>query len=150
MFSAKAALLSKLKKKVDWSKRDRDILSLIAAGVKVNVCKLCSMSDHPTEFCPLQLTSETKVQSENNVRGNDRNGYFQEGKEICNNFNGKGCIKSNCSFLHVCSKCRSANHSFSTNQNVGIATDKERLKRLFINDQTIFQVKPQSQSMSRV
>jgi hypothetical protein len=27
---------------------------------------------------------------------------------------------------------------------------KERLKRLFINDQTIFQVKPQSQSMSRV
>jgi len=49
MFSAKAAaLLNKLKKKVDWSKRDRDILSLIAAGVKVNVCKLCSMSDHTT------------------------------------------------------------------------------------------------------
>jgi len=142
MFSAKAAaLLTKLKKKVDWSKRDRDILSLIAAGVKVNVCKLCSMSDHTTKFCPLQLTSEAKVQSENNVRGNDRNDrygrprYFQEGKEICNNFNGKGCIKSNCSFLHVCSKCRSANHSFSscskrpaasasTNQNAGIATDK--------------------------
>jgi hypothetical protein len=38
MFSAKAAaLLTKLKKKVDWSKRDRDILSLIATGVKVNV-----------------------------------------------------------------------------------------------------------------
>jgi len=142
MFSAKAAaLLTKLKRKVEWSKRDRDILSLIAAGVKVNVCKLCSMSDHTTKFCPLQLTSEAKVQSENNVRGNDRNDrygrphYFQEEKEICNNFNGKGCIKSNCSFLHVCSKCRSANHSFSscskrpaasasTNQNAGIATDK--------------------------
>jgi hypothetical protein len=38
MFSAKAAaLLTKLKKKVDWSKRGRDILSLIATGVKVNV-----------------------------------------------------------------------------------------------------------------
>ena len=49
MFSAKAAaLLTKLKRKVEWSKRDRDILSLIAAGVKVNVCKLCSMSDHTT------------------------------------------------------------------------------------------------------
>jgi hypothetical protein len=35
MFSAKAAaLLAKLKKKVDWSKRDRDILSVIATGVK--------------------------------------------------------------------------------------------------------------------
>ena len=44
MFSAKAAaLLTKLKKKVDC-----DILSLIAAGVKINVCKLCSMSDHTT------------------------------------------------------------------------------------------------------
>jgi hypothetical protein len=49
MFSAKAAaLLAKLKKKVDWSKRDRDILSVIATGIKVNVCKLCSMSDHTT------------------------------------------------------------------------------------------------------
>jgi hypothetical protein len=47
MFSAKAAaLLTKLKKKVDWSKRDRDILSLIATGVKVNVCKLCSVRSY--------------------------------------------------------------------------------------------------------
>ena len=101
------------------------------------------MSDLITECYPLQLTSEAKVQSENNVRGNDRNDgygrprYFQEGKEICNTFNGKGCIKSNCSFLHVCSKYRSANHSFSscikrpaasasTDQNAGIATDKVR------------------------
>ena len=47
MFSAKAAaLLTKLKKKVDWIKGDHHILSLIAAGVKVKVCNVCQIILH--------------------------------------------------------------------------------------------------------
>ncbi|CAG2204546.1 unnamed protein product [Mytilus edulis] len=51
LFSAKsAALLRERRIKVDWSKRDRDLLSLIVAGGNVNVCKICNLVDHTTAF----------------------------------------------------------------------------------------------------
>jgi hypothetical protein len=56
-FAAKAATLLQDKHiKVDWSKRDRDLLSSTGAGVEINICKLCNMIDHSTTFCPLQLS----------------------------------------------------------------------------------------------
>ena len=49
LFSAKSAtLLREHHVKVDWSKRDRYLLAIVAAGVQVNVCKLCHMCDHTT------------------------------------------------------------------------------------------------------
>ncbi|VDI11363.1 Hypothetical predicted protein [Mytilus galloprovincialis] len=57
LFSAKsAALLRERRIKVDWSKRDRDLLSLIVAGGNVNVCKICNLVDHTTAFCPMQTS----------------------------------------------------------------------------------------------
>ena len=43
-FCAKSAVLLRTKKvKVDWGKRDRDLLSLIYAGTHINTCRLCNM-----------------------------------------------------------------------------------------------------------
>ena len=62
LFSAKASTLLQEKQiKVDWSKRDRDLMILIGAGVEINICKLCHMVDHDTKFCPLQLAEKTYV-----------------------------------------------------------------------------------------
>jgi hypothetical protein len=56
LFSSKAAVLLREKRvKVDWSKRDRDIISLISSGVQVTTCKLCNSVEHTTPFCPLHL-----------------------------------------------------------------------------------------------
>lgn len=119
MFSAKAAtLLREYKVKVDWSKRDRDLFTLVSAGVQINVCKLCHMCDHSTEFCSLQLKYKINSQENNSLRSEDRSDkygrqrFYQQGREICNNFNSnRGCTKRSCSFLHICTKCRSSGHS---------------------------------------
>ncbi|XP_071142855.1 uncharacterized protein [Mytilus edulis] len=119
MFSAKAStLLREHHVKVDWSKRDRDLFTLVAAGIQISVCKLCHMCDHTTEFCPLQLRNPVNHQEINSSRNDDRGDkygrpkYFQDGKEICNNFNSiRGCSKRTCSFSHVCTKCLSPGHS---------------------------------------
>jgi hypothetical protein len=60
---------------------------------------------------------------------------FKRGKKYAAILMARVALEVICSFLHVCSKCRSVNHSFSscskrpaasasTNQNAGIATDK--------------------------
>ncbi|CAG2208018.1 unnamed protein product [Mytilus edulis] len=60
LFSAKASTFLQEKQiKVDWSKRDRDLMILIGAGVEINICKLCHMVDHDTKFCPLQLSEKS-------------------------------------------------------------------------------------------
>ena len=144
MFSAKAAtLLREQQVKVDWGKRDRDLFTLVAAGVQINVCKLCHMCDHTTEFCLLQLRGQSSFQSHSKYRNEERNDrygrqkLYQDGKEICNNFNDRrGCTKRSCSFLHICNKCRLPGHSqifcskrpsttTSSNQTVTAAADKE-------------------------
>ena len=144
MFYAKAAtLLREQQVKVDWAKRDRDLFTLVAAGVQINVCKLCNMCDHTTEFCPLQLRNQNSLQPDNKNRNEERSDrygrqkIYQDGKEICNNFNDRrGCTKRSCSFLHICTKCRLPGHSqmlcskrpsstASTNQTATAVTDKE-------------------------
>ncbi|CAC5382742.1 unnamed protein product [Mytilus coruscus] len=145
MFSAKAStLLREHHVKVDSSNRDRDLFTLVAAGIRINVCKLCHMCDHTTEFCLLQLRNKINHQEVNSLKNDDRSDnygrpkYFQDGKEICNNFNSsRGCTKRTCSFSHVCTKCRSPGHSqalcekrpsatFSSNQTAPV--DKETPK----------------------
>ncbi|CAC5387889.1 unnamed protein product [Mytilus coruscus] len=145
IIDAKAStLLREHHVKVDWSKRDRDLFTLVPAGIQITVCKLCHMCDHTTEFCPLQLRNKVNHQEVNSLRNDDRGDkygrpkYFQDGKEICNNFNSiRGCTKRTCTFSHVCTKCRSPGHSqalcgkrpsatFSSNQTPPV--DKETPK----------------------
>ncbi|CAG2223729.1 unnamed protein product [Mytilus edulis] len=60
LFSAKASTLVHEKQiKVDWGKRDRDLMILIGAGVEINICKLCHMVDHDSKFCPLQFPEKS-------------------------------------------------------------------------------------------
>ena len=90
---------------------------MVTAGVQVNVCKLCSMCDHTTDFCPLNLNADRLPLTGNKSRVVEDDKYgrtrqYQDRKEICNNFNGaKGCMRSNCLFQHICSKCRLTGHS---------------------------------------
>jgi hypothetical protein len=115
-FSAKSAVLLRTKKvKVDWGKRVRDLLSLISAGTHINTCRLCNMVDHTTQFCPLQTSKSyigAPMDDKSRNERSDRYGWprsFHDGKEICNNFNGnKGC--TNCTFAHVCARCRIGGH----------------------------------------
>ena len=127
-FAAKAATLLQDKHiKVDWSKRDRDLLSSIGAGVEINICKLCNMIDHSTTFCPLQLsgtnrkivpnpTGQPLRNGNQNTDKRGRNRLFHNGKEICSNFNTPdGCKHfGRCTFLHICAKCRSSDHAQHT------------------------------------
>ncbi|CAC5419420.1 unnamed protein product [Mytilus coruscus] len=131
MFSAKAATLLREKfVKIDWSKRDRDILNLVTSGASINICKICNMADHTTAFCSIQTSGNYQSNFNKNARQFeasidsgptsdkiDKNGrprvYFK-GEEICNNFNSvKGCLRINCHYRHVCSKCNLSNHSLS-------------------------------------
>ncbi|CAC5377253.1 unnamed protein product [Mytilus coruscus] len=125
-----ATLLREQCVKVDWSKRDRDILNLVTAGASINICKICNMVDHTTAFCSMQ--SSGKYQSYNKTSRQfeasidqgpksdiktdklGRNRVYLNGEEICNNFNGdRGCQRLSCPFKHVCSRCNLSNHSLS-------------------------------------
>ncbi|CAC5384919.1 unnamed protein product [Mytilus coruscus] len=118
-----AALLRERHVKVDWSLRDRDILSLITAGSSVNVCKICNLIDHATQYCPLQSSvqvenSSSRSYSSSNLQSVDKQGrsrVFHEGREMCNNFNNpKGCYRKVCYLLHQCTKCRATGHGAAT------------------------------------
>ncbi|CAC5381776.1 unnamed protein product [Mytilus coruscus] len=84
-----AALLRERHVKVDWSLRDRDILSLITAGSSVNVCKICNLIDHATQYCPLQSSvqvenSSSRSYSSSNLQSVDKQGrsrVFHEGRK---------------------------------------------------------------------
>ena len=113
-FSAKSAVLLRTKKvKVDWGKRDRDLLSLISAGAHINTYRLCNMVDHTTQFFPLQTFKSYINDKSRNERSDryERPRSFFDGKEICNNLSGnKGCTRTNCTFAHVCASCRIGGH----------------------------------------
>ncbi|CAC5360687.1 unnamed protein product [Mytilus coruscus] len=86
MFSSKAStLLREHPVKVDWSKRDRDLFTLVAAGIQINVCELCHMCNHTTDFCLLQLRNKINLQEVYSFRNDDRSDkygqpkYFQDG-----------------------------------------------------------------------
>ena len=112
------------------------------------------MCDHTTEFCPKQLRNHLHLQVENKQRNDERNDrygrpkFFQDGKEICNNFNDKrGCTKHTCSFLHICNKCRLPGHSqhlwnkrpsATVSSNQAAYTEKEHINFLIKSDYLTF------------
>ncbi|VDI54261.1 Hypothetical predicted protein [Mytilus galloprovincialis] len=126
LFSAKsAALLRERRIKVDWSKRDRDLLSLIVAGGNVNVCKICNLVDHTTAFCPMQTSMTYQDYPDKVSRQVDttdklgRKKIYHSGREVCNNFNtSRGCTRSFCHFSHICSRCKVAGHTLLSCQKV--------------------------------
>ena len=123
-FSKQAAAYLEKGIKVDWSKRHKDLFQLIVGGAKTKVCDHCGQADHQSPFCPSQieisLPSGVRRPNEgarSNVKRDpthDKQGRLRivhQGREICNNFNSvRGCTKSVCNFLHICTKCRKTGH----------------------------------------
>ena len=116
-FAAKAAaLLHQRQIKVDWSIHDNGLFCTMFAGMRINVCGLCSSVNHASDFCPLLVNPNLKKSNQGNIGYNhsqaganaDRNAkrapYFQ-GIQLCINFNERSCSKQGCKFLHLCYKC---------------------------------------------
>ena len=86
---------------LDWGVMDNRLLTQVTAGRKANTCSLCSGFDHTAQLCHLATTS-------NNIRKMDNSQ-----KPVCKIFNSStGCMyKDRCRFLHICSVCKSREHS---------------------------------------
>ena len=117
-FSAKAAaLLHQQHIKVDWSIRDNNLFCTIFAGMKANICGLCSSVNHSSEFCPLLVNPNLKKghdtgnnrnnspSNPQNPRKTDKNIVTFQGIPLCYNYNDRVCTRQKCKFLHLCSDC---------------------------------------------
>ena len=120
-FSKKAAAYLEKGIKVDWSKRAKNMFQLIVVGAKAKLGDHYSQTDHQSAFCPSQINvpglsdkrSEVHKGSCKTDASIDKHGrpkVMYQGKNICNNFNGKTCYNKQCSFLHVCKKCKYSSH----------------------------------------
>ena len=110
-FTAKAAaLLHQRHIKVDWSIRDNSLFCTMFAGMKINICGLCSSVNHASDFCPLLVNPNFK-RTHQGIQGNFRsqpggssNGT-RKAPQFCNNYNERSCTRTVCKFLHLCSEC---------------------------------------------
>ena len=123
-FSKQAAAYLEKGIKVDWSKRHKDLFQLIVGGVKTRSCDHCGQADHQSPFCPTQIDKSIPSAVKNFSDGarfdykrdpsHDKSGRLRvmhKGTEICNNFNSlKGCFHVDCTFLHICKKCKKTGH----------------------------------------
>ena len=127
-FTKKAAAYLEKGVKIDWSKRNKDLFQLLVGGVKTKLCDHCLQSDHQAPFCPTQYYVQTQsskgtkqnegdtrkvVATDRSIDIHGRARIKHMGREICNNFNNSYCRRDNCSFIHICKKCRSEAHGES-------------------------------------
>ena len=144
-FTAKAAaLLQQRGIKVDWAVRDNGLFCTIFAGMRTNVCTLCSSVNHTSDFCSLVVNPYWKratQQTSGSFQRPTGPGYApQQGKRnfqtfqgvpLCINYNEKLCTRPACRFLHLCSECHSphpksrCNNKIKTNMEIK-GTDKKR------------------------
>lgn len=118
-FSARAAAaLADCNIKIDWSIKDNSLLTMVAGNANVVSCQLCSATSHSTSFCPLVASkahphlkgpiSSSTLPKDTDKYGRPRKSH--NGNEICNNFNSGKCTRKNCSFSHLCHKCKATDH----------------------------------------
>ena len=119
-FSAKAAaLLLQRSIKVDWAVRDNGLYCTVFAGMRANVCTLCSSVNHTSEFCSLVVNPYWKRATQQMNGGTQRfpnpSNVQQQGKRyeqtffqgipLCINYNERNCTRPACRYLHLCSAC---------------------------------------------
>jgi hypothetical protein len=129
-FASKAAEAVKLSIPVDWSRRDTELFQLILGGTRARQCLHCSSTLHETDFCeqsfrpnqsyraetgPKQRFQPSKPRPQQSQKDSDKYGRkitYNQGAEVCNNFNGvNGCLRRTCERYHGCSYCMSQNHT---------------------------------------
>ncbi len=132
LFSARAAaMLQNHNIKIDWSTKDTNIFCMTFAGHTTISCNRCGSKTHTSPFCPqvgeVTMNANTmnklkyaSIPSKSYGKYQDSKGRsrtIQDGKEICNNFNGEaGCFRFNCNYLHACSLCKKRTHGVSNCQ----------------------------------
>ena len=92
---------------------ESNILILLAPHARSDVCKICHAIDHATNLYPLfsinqdrHDLSRRRVQYSDRTDRRGRARIVHDGKEVCNNYNSlKGCVRSACSFAHICNSC---------------------------------------------
>ena len=129
LFARKAeALLHMRNVLVDWSRRDQDTYFSVFSGLRPIVCNYCRSSDHFTHFCSKVLDKSHVLDcifTNISLRAGDSSNAStlllrpsggekdkQEVRSTCKFFNGAGfgrCVRLNCRFDHLCSRCR-GNH----------------------------------------
>lgn len=143
-FSAKAAaLLHQRQIKVDWSIRDNGLFCTMFAGMKINVCGLCSSVNHASDFCPLLVNTNLKKSNQGNTgynryqagangNGNTRRIPSFQGVQLCMNFNERSCTRQVCKFLHLCYECFSPHPKtkcqLKSNDNTEMAAKRKEKK----------------------
>ena len=123
-FSAKAAAaILEHNVVISWAKVDDTMLNKIMHGVQSITCQYCGDVDHTSKFCQTQRffqadsikqSTNTSNTSTNHSRTADKHGraiQHHQGREICNNFNTSACKINDCTFAHVCLRCKSSNHN---------------------------------------
>lgn len=116
--------------KIDWSRKDQDLLRLISAGTTSNPCSICKEVSHKTQFCHITTDSYSNINvrssngtttpagsaSQNAGTPNNRDRWGRpkvevNGREVCNNYNEQtGCRKTDCFYFHACKRCKAVGH----------------------------------------
>ena len=144
-FAAKAAaLLHQRGIKVDWAVRDNGLYCTVFAGMRANVCSLCSSVNHTSEFCSLVVNPYWKRATQQMNGGIPRfpspnanmpqqskryNQTFFQGIPLCINYNERSCVRSACRYLHLCSDCYAPHPKSKCNKTKSISEVKTADKK---------------------
>ena len=112
IFSQKCAMALEQGKKVNWAEKDKDLLQMIIGGTACNACGICKEVSHATMFCP-QHTSQLGVYKQQGQYTNTtthNNNMNTRATQICHFFNGNGCKRELCQYMHACKICKSFSH----------------------------------------
>ena len=121
MFAKRVAAYLEKGLNITWGEKDLRIWSIVTSGLKAQVCHMCNSVTHTSAFCPHatqsskpQATARHDVPSRKSpldTRGRRR--IVHEGREVCNNFNDRGCTRPHCQLAHVCLRCQGAHSQTS-------------------------------------
>ena len=132
VFTAKAAsLLQQRGIKVDWAVHDNGLFCTIFAGMRTNVCTLCSSDNHTSDFCSLvgKGLHNRAVAVFNAPQQGKRNFQTFQGVPLCINYNERLCTRPACVqndiFLIQKSRC---NNKIKTNMETKGADKKHNRK----------------------
>ena len=113
IFSQKCAVALEQGKKVNWAEKDKDLLQMIIGGTQCNTCNICKEVSHTTQYCPQNFSQYGVNRYQNSLSystRSDNSKAAQSKTALCSFFNGQGCKKDNCTYLHACKRCNSISH----------------------------------------
>lgn len=116
LFSAKCAEALRLHAtKVDWSFLDTHVFTLVTSGTRAQTRDLCHSITQPCVNARILIRV---TQNSPGLRmitpwiSKAGKGFYTKARK--SNFNGdKGCTKVDCSYLHICTRCKKVSHGLT-------------------------------------